>query len=135
MKIEFSVDLSDLEFDMDKLEKAISEELETTAYKIERTSKELVPVDTGTLRRSITAEGSRLEYDVFTNVEYAHYMEYGTSPHRIEGNPYLYWDGASHPVKSVNHPGTKPYLYITTAFDTHTATLDKRIADIIDEVL
>lgn len=135
MKIEFSVDLSDLEFDINKLEKAISEEIETTAYKIERTSKELVPVDTGTLRRSITVEGGMLEFDVFTNVEYAHYMEYGTSPHIIEGNPYLYWDGASHPVKKVMHTGTKPYLYITTAFDEHTATLDTRIAEIIEDVL
>lgn len=135
MRIEFSVDLSDLEFDINKLEKAISEEIEQTAYKIERTAKELVPVDTGTLRRSITTEGVNLEYDVFTNVEYAHYMEYGTSPHRIEGRPYLFWDGATHPIKSVMHPGTKPYLYITTAFDEHTKTLDTRIAEIIEDVL
>lgn len=135
MKIEFSVDLSDLDLDINRLEKAISEEIETTAYKIERTSKELVPVETGTLRRSITVEGSHLEFDVFTNVEYAHYMEYGTSPHIIEGNPYLWWEGANHPVRRVRHTGTKPYLYITTSFDEHTKTLDTRIAEIIGEVL
>ena len=73
--------------------------------------------------------------DVFTNVEYSVYMEYGTSPHVIMGYPFLYWEGASHPVDYVIHPGTKAYLYMTTAFDNHTEDLDVRIANIIEDVL
>ena len=33
------------------------------------------------------------------------------------------------------HPGTKAYLYMTTAFDSHTEDLDVRIANIIEDVL
>lgn len=45
-------------------------------------------------------------------VEYGIYLEKGTSPHTITGNPYLYWEGASHPVKVVNHPGSRAYPII-----------------------
>ena len=45
-------------------------------------------------------------------VDYGIYLEKGTSPHIIVGNPYLYWQGASHPVRRVNHPGSRPYPII-----------------------
>ena len=135
MKIEFEIDLSDLDFDINKIEKAVSEELERTALKVQRTAKELVPVDTGSLRRSITVEGNMMNFEVFANTEYAVYIEYGTSPHRIEGNPYLWWEGASHPVKSVMHTGNKAYLYMETSFNEHTDGLDTRVANAINEVL
>ena len=45
-------------------------------------------------------------------VNYGIYLEKGTSPHVITGNPWLYWQGASHPDKKVNHPGTRPYPII-----------------------
>lgn len=135
MNIKIEVDMSDLEFDIDKVESAIEKELAVTGYKIEGTAKELCPVDTGVLKGSITCKPNGLEVDVFTNVEYSVYMEYGTSPHVIMGYPFLYWEGASHPVDYVIHPGTKAYLYMTTAFDSHTEDLDVRIANIIEDVL
>ena len=135
MNIRIEVDMSDLELDIDKVESAIEKELATTGYKIEGTAKELCPVDTGVLKGSITCQPNGLEVDVFTNVEYSVYMEYGTSPHVIMGYPFLYWEGASHPVDYVIHPGTKAYLYMTKAFDNHTEDLDVRIANIIEDVL
>lgn len=45
-------------------------------------------------------------------VEYGIYLEKGTSAHTITGNPYLYWAGASHPVRFVNHPGSRAYPII-----------------------
>ena len=45
-------------------------------------------------------------------VKHGVYLEKGTSPHVITGNPWLYWQRASHPVKRVNHPGTNPYPII-----------------------
>lgn len=135
MNIRIEVDLSDLDFDIDKVESAIEKELATTGYKVEGTAKELAPYQTGVLRGSITCQPDGLEVDVFTNVEYSVFMEYGTSPHVIMGNPFLYWEGASHPVDYVIHSGTRPYLYMTTAFDTHTEDLDVRIADIIGAIL
>ena len=137
MNIKIEVDMSDLELDIDKVESAIEKELAVTGYKIEGTAKELCPVDTGVLRGGIICKPNGLEVDVFTSggKDYAYYMEYGTSPHVIMGNPFLYWEGASHPVDYVVHPGTRPYLYMTTAFDNHTEDLDVRIANIIEDVL
>ena len=137
MNIKIEVDMSDLELDIDKVEKAIEKELAVTGYKIEETAKELVPIDTGILKGGIICKPNGLEVDVFTSGgrDYAHWMEYGTSPHVIMGNPFLYWEGASHPVDYVIHPGTRPYLYMTKAFDSHTEDLDVRIANIIEDVL
>ena len=135
MNIRMEVDTSKLNLDADKINKAVSQELEKTAHRIERQAKELAPIDTGELRRSITTEGSGLDYEIGTNLEYSEYIEDGTSPHIINGNPYLYWEGASHPVRRVNHPGNKAYLYMETACDTQTEDIEDRIADIIDKLL
>ena len=126
---------SKLNLDADKINKAVSQEIEKTAHRIERQAKELAPIDTGELRRSITTEGSGLDYEISTNLEYSEYIEDGTSPHIINGNPYLYWEGASHPVRRVNHPGNKAYLYMETSCDTQTEDIEDRIADIIDKLL
>lgn len=135
MNIRMEVDTSKLNLDADKVNKAVSQELEKTAHRIERQAKELAPIDTGELRRSITTEGSGLDYEIGTNLEYSEYIEDGTSPHIINGNPYLYWEGASHPVRRVNHPGNKAYLYMETACDTQTEDIEDRIAEIIDKLL
>ena len=45
----------------------------------ERTAKKACPVDTGMLRASITSNIGVLEGTVGTNVEYAPFVEYGTS--------------------------------------------------------
>lgn len=45
-------------------------------------------------------------------VDYGMYLEKGTPPHVITGNTYLYWQGLSHPVRRVNHPGSKAYPII-----------------------
>ena len=135
MNIRMEVDTSKLNLDADKINKAVSQEIEKTAHRIERQAKELAPVDTGELRRSITTEGSGLDYEISTDLEYSEYIEDGTSPHIINGNPYLYWEGASHPVRSVNHPGNRAYLYMETAFNTQTEDLEDRISDIIEGLL
>lgn len=42
-------------------------------------------------------------------VKYGTFLEEGTKPHviRPKNKKALYWRGAAHPVKKVNHPGTK----------------------------
>lgn len=135
MRITVDVDLSNFNLDTGAIENVVSQELERTAHRIERQAKELAPVDTGDLRRSITTDGGGLSYEVGTNLEYAEYIEEGTSPHTITGNDYLYWEGADHPVRSVNHPGNRAYLYMETAFNTQTEDLEDRISDIIEGLL
>lgn len=61
--------------------KAISNGLEAIGMTAETYAKEDCPVDTGRLRNSITHEVSDKEQAVYigTNVEYAPYVELGTS--------------------------------------------------------
>ena len=56
--------------------------------------------------------GNKIVIALSHGVDYGIYLEKGTPAHVIKGNPWLYWQGASHPVKQVNHPGTRPYPII-----------------------
>ena len=134
MRIKIHIDASDL-FDVDAVEKAIEEEFEEVADDVKMTAKNLVPVDTGALRSSIDTSGSGLSYDIFAITDYARYIEYGTAPHVITGNPYLFWDPDIGPRTEVLHPGNSAFLYMSTAFDSHTGDIDNRIADAIGRVL
>lgn len=64
--------------------------IERGAKKIQKNAKLLTPVDTGTLRNSIktkseiTAEGA--EAQVYTNLEYAPYVEFGTGQRGSESS-------------------------------------------------
>jgi len=73
------------------------------------TTKSTVPWRTGFLTQSFRAEMSGLVLRWFPTASYAPYVEFGTKPHVIEpkDKKALYWPGAAHPVKRVNHPGTK----------------------------
>lgn len=120
--------LSDINSLIDDVENIVDDELKKTSYKIQRTARQLAPIDSGELRRSIVVNRvGKLQYEVGSNLEYAHYMEDGTSPHVIMGNPFLYWKGANHPVDYVIHPGTKAYEYMQKSFDMHIEGLEERI--------
>lgn len=67
---------------------------------VERSAKQKAPKDTGALRRSITSkvevEGNELVGTVYTPLEYAPYVEYGTGLFAEEGGrkdvPWCYQD-------------------------------------------
>lgn len=69
----------------------VAAEILRRGIRVETLAKRLCPVDTGRLRSSIThalGKDSRSIYcDVGTNVEYAPYVEFGTSRQRPQ--PYL----------------------------------------------
>lgn len=69
------------------LRKALTNGLETVGLLGERYAKKGCPVDTGRLRNSITHDVSDLSVYIGTNVEYAPYVELGTS--RQKAQPYL----------------------------------------------
>jgi HK97 gp10 family phage protein len=86
---------------LDDVQKAMAEALQSVAASsvtavrsitrdAERRARELVPVDTGRLRRSISSDVEGKELVVGTvsaDTEYAAYVEYGTS--RMHAQPYL----------------------------------------------
>jgi HK97 gp10 family phage protein len=73
-----------------KAEKAVAD----TAHEVESTAQGLAPVDTGTLRDSISAQKTGAErWMVTANVRYAQYVEYGTKNH---GGPQPFMTPAAH---------------------------------------
>lgn len=69
----------------------VARDLLKRAISVESTAKRLCPVDTGRLRSSIThamqRDGLGLRADIGTNVEYAVFVELGTS--RVPARPFL----------------------------------------------
>ena len=68
-------------------DKRIRERLTIAALMVERTAKQLCPVRTGTLKRSITHMVEKRRALVGSNVEYAPYVEMGTV--KMTARPYL----------------------------------------------
>jgi len=102
----------------------IAEELEKKAIKVVREAKNQAPVNTGRLRSSITYEmidsSTGLPKAVIgTNVKYAPFIEFGTEAHTITPDTAeaLFWEGADHPVKKVDHPGTDPQPFLRKALN------------------
>ncbi len=80
----------------------------------------LTLVKSGRLRNSIVARGYADRAEVGTNVVYAAIHQLGgKTPPRVivpKRAKALFWPGAKHPVKSVNHPGSnipaRPFLMV-----------------------
>lgn len=95
---------------------------------VERSAKENAPKDTGALRNSITSrvekEGGDVRGVVYTPLEYAPYIEYGTGLFAEEGGrtdvPWCYQDdnGEWHSTK-----GMKPHPFLRPALDDNRAQI------------
>ena len=118
----FAVELIELsEKSRDNVQKAIKK----SAFNIESQAKKNLAsnksVITGHLRRSIATKMGDLEATIHTsNVKYAVIVEKGSKAHviRPKNKKALYWKGATHPVKQVNHPGSKAKPYLEPAFES-----------------
>lgn len=91
-------------------------------------------VDTGLLRNSINSKINSLEGTVSTNTKYAIFVEEGTKSHTIKpkSKRFLYWKGASHPVKEVRHPGSKAKPYMIPAFEKEIPNFLKELSNTLD---
>lgn len=69
------------------MEQAVERALEAIGLQAEGYAKRLCPVDTGNLRNSISHTTDKDSAYIGTNVEYAPYVELGTS--RMKARPYL----------------------------------------------
>ena len=129
MKVE--VDASLLKYDTATLYKNVQKELKVSILNAERTAKEIVPKRTGELANSIYHGGSRLSWWAKTQLEYADYIEEGTSPHIIVGSPWLARSEGIDPLYPprhiVFHPGNAAYKYMETALYISTEDLEERI--------
>lgn len=62
-----------------------------------------------TIEATVVGGGNHVEGHFGSNDEIMRFLEEGTRPHVIEprSKQALYWPGASHPVRHVDHPGTR----------------------------
>lgn len=106
------------------------------AAKAVETARRLVPVRTGKLRSTIHAEITARGFKLTADTPYAKFMEYGTKRHviRAKAGKRLAFtvNGRKVFAKKVNHPGTKPYRYLSiallAAFNEFKATFKPGLA-------
>lgn len=117
----FSVSLVKMSSETENKTKQV---LKNSAFNIEKDAKSNLTsnksVKTGHLRRGIATNIGNMEATIHTsNIKYASMVEKGTKAHIIKpkNKKALYWKGASHPVKQVNHPGSKAKPYLIPAFE------------------
>lgn len=81
------------------------------------------------LRTGVDGKGRRYKLYAAHTVKYGVFLEEGTKPHIIKpkSKKALYWNGASHPVKQVRHPGTKGDPLIERTLKQSRAPLMKAI--------
>ena len=110
--------------------KDMTETLGKACALVERTAKEKAPKDTGELRRSITSKVEGNVGYVYTPLEYAPYIEYGTGLFAEEGGrtdvPWYYQDDKGEWHKT---SGMKPRPYMRPALDENR----EKIVEIIKE--
>ena len=100
------------------------------------------PIRTGRLSRSFEIdERDWNEMYVFSNVEYASWMNEGTKGHTITAtqSPRLVWrdekTGAWRSSIVVEHPGTEGLGFLEQATEETTAVVEKRLVEELEEVL
>lgn len=99
-----------------------------------------VPHKSGNLLRSFTVRKSFLQREIYPDLKkapYALYVHEGTKAHRIvpRSKKALYWTGAAHPVKSVNHPGTKANKFMPRILDRATPEIQRGMMQVLDAIL
>ena len=96
---------------------------QNVAAQMEAKAKQVAPWTdrTAHARQSINGgaerHGNTVILHVSHGVRYGKWLEKGTPAHviRPKHKKALYWVGAAHPVKKVNHPGTKKYPAVLPA--------------------
>ena len=102
----------------------IEEALGTCCAVVEKSAKQKAPKDTGALRRSITSKVEGNQGIIFTPLEYAPYVEYGTGLFAESGGrkdvPWNYQDDEG---KWHSTSGQKPQPFIRPALEENKALI------------
>lgn len=99
-------------------DKAKFKSLYESAAIVEGSAVALAPVGKkfgGTLKQSISKIVTAVKGVVFTPVDYAPHVEFGTRPHKITATGRGLSDGKNFFGKTVNHPGTSEQPFMRPA--------------------
>lgn len=116
-------------------ESKIQQQIGLACALVERSAKKKAPKDTGALRRSITSKVDGLTGIVFTPLEYAPYVEYGTGLFAENGAgrkdvPWNYQDdkGEWHSTR-----GQKPQPFMRPALNENRTEIIRIIKEGLDK--
>ncbi len=106
----------------------------TAAVFAKYTTRATVPFRTGRLLQSFIPEFGRLQSRWSPTVKYAIFVHEGTKPHVIlpVNKKALYWQGAAHPVRKVNHPGTQPRPFMRDIAERATPDINTLFLQALD---
>lgn len=104
------------------IQREIGRAARESGFVIQKNAMQEVPVKIGNLKASIgppevTVVGMGATVKISTHADYAMPVHEGSGRHVIKPRDKraLWWPGAAHPVKSVNHPGNKPNRFMVRA--------------------
>lgn len=128
--MELEIDLSEITALVGNLSRApheVRSEFQKTGqmagFKLQDIAIQEAPVDKGFLRSKIgppvTTIGGGATTKLTSHADYSRMVHDGTRPHVIvpSSKKALFWRGAEHPVRRVNHPGTRANPYMKRALD------------------
>ena len=120
MELTLEIDTSGIGKLPGRWEQAKARGLNESAQTLVRFLMENSPVDHGLLKQWFIESMDEEQAVIKSPAEYAIYQDQGTAPYMIQSrkpNGYLFWEGADHPVKTVNHPGIKPKHFVQQSMD------------------
>ena len=93
----------------------------------------IVPYRTGQLAQTFFSTVNAFTATWGPTVNYAAAVEFGTKPHKIVpvNKKALFWQGAKHPVRSVNHPGSRANPYMERIIEQASPLIN----DVFDQAL
>lgn len=118
-------------------DKLVETAMRFSVAKIQAEARRRAPHRTGTLQRSILPEVTYPRALVGVNERYGLYIEEGTGPFVIEpkNKKALFWKGAKHPVKRVNHPGIKARPYFWPGVGASQDYIGKQFTVVLDKLV
>ena len=139
VQVTIDVDLSELMNGLspDKVTEVKSQGLDYAAQEMVRVLMMNSPVDHGLLKSWFIDSIDDSEAHIKTPAEYAAYVNDGTGPYVIEpvNAKALYWPGADHPVKRVNHPGIQGQHFVEKSIDDVEGRLAGYFLKALEEVM
>ncbi len=118
--------------------KALDRGLTKSFQELRIAAKAETPMVTGKLRRGFRIQKlSSLKAIIFNRVFYGIFVHEGTKRHIIRPviKKALFWKGADHPVKMVNHPGQKPNPFLQRAVEKTARRREEIFKEEMDKAL